>query len=371
MPPKRIALSKHVPVFDIVFYAFIIIGIDISGKENKVSPALKFGMKFMFYVTSIIGLLTGAFHFGFFLDGFDIDIFSAIVHCYSGLLLNYILRRKKQDFAETLQVLSKCNLERKRIYALNRKRMKYIIILSLCMLYFLTLFTISICFSITTDNLEGFSLEYPYWTSALQNISSKFSNIHSVLLYFTSFFCCYLPLTMDLIAYDVIFYYLSEIMREVKSRIALSPHDFKLNHKMYINRKLLVEFVDKKFMYVHCYVVLVVSTMIYYNIFSKLQNIFHFKGHRIIDIMLVVFIGILAIKCILEGGEIPVVNEQILKIISESPFEDKFLSHRIAFILEIQQGLCLTIGGMIAITKAWTLILMGTILTYSLLIKSL
>lgn len=371
MHTKTAAFSKHIPIFDIVSYAFIIIGIDLSGREDKVSPALKFGMKFLFYATSITGLLTGAFHFGFLIDGFDMDIVTCIIYCYSGLLFSYVLHRKKQDYAEMLQVLSKYNMERKHISALNRKRRKYLILLWLCMLFFLILFSTSIFFSITADNTGEFALEYPHWTSLLQNISSKFNNIHSVLFYCTSFCCCFLPLSMYVIAYEVIFCYLNEMMREVKNKITVSPLDFKFNHKMYSNRKLLVEFLDSKFKYVSCYAVLVFASMIYFNIFSKFQTMFHFKGHRIIDIMLVLFMIILAIKAINEGGEIPVINQQILIKISESPFDDNLLSHRIAFILQIQQGLCMTVGGMIAITKGWALILIGTILTYSLLIKSL
>lgn len=371
MHTKSAAFSKHIPIFDIVAYTFIIIGIDLAGKEDKVSPVLKFGLKFLFFFTFVIGLLTGVFHFGFFLDGFDMDIFTSIIYCYSGLLFSYILHKKKQDYAEMLQVLSKYNMERKHISALNRKRRKYVIMLWLCMLFFMILFSISLCLSITSDNIDEFALEYPHWTSLLQNISSKFNNIHSVLFYCTSFFCCYLPLLMYVIAYDVMFCYLNEMMREVKNKITVSPSDFNLNHKMYSNRKLLVEFVDSKFKYVSCYAVLVFASMIYFNIFSKFQNMFHFKGHRIIDIMIVLFMIILAIKAINEGGEIPVINQQILIKVSECPFDDNLLSRRIAFILQIQQGVCLTVGGMIAITKGWALILIGTILTYSLLIKSL
>lgn len=368
---KSAVFNKHEPIFDIVLYAFIIIGIDLSGKEDMLRPALKFGMKFLFYATSIIGLLTGVFHFGFFLDKFDMDIFSPIIYCFSGFLFSYVLHRKKQDYVEMLQVFSNYNMDRKHVYALNRKRRKYIIMLSFCMLFFLILFSTAICFSITADNKSALSLEYPRWTSLLEKTSSKFNNIHSILLYCTSFFCCFQPLLMYIIAYDVVFCYLNEMMKEVKNKITVSPCDFKLNHKMYSNRKLLIEFVDSKFKYVNCYAVLVFATMIYFNIFSKQQDIFHFNGHRIIDILLVLFIIMLAIKAINEGGEIPVINQQILIKINESPFDDSLLSHRIAFILQIQQGLCLTVGGMIAITKSWALILIGTILTYSLLIKSL
>lgn len=169
---------KHIPIFNDIFYAFIIIGTDISGTENTVSAALKFVIKLF------------ALPFGFFLDGFGMDLFSPIVYFYLGLLFSYILHRKRQDYAKMLQVLSKCNTERKHVYALNRKRRQYIIMLQVCMLYFVILFSILVCFSIIIQNIGAFSLKYSCWTSVLQNISSKLNNIYSVLLYFTASFCC-------------------------------------------------------------------------------------------------------------------------------------------------------------------------------------
>lgn len=371
MIKKLTVFTKYKSMFDIFIYVFIIIGIDICREDNKIHPIFKFGMKFIFYIASAIGVITGTFHFGFFLDEFDMDIFSPIAYCYSGLLFSFILHRKKNDYLRLIQILSKYDLTRKHTIVLNKKRKKHIILLLICLLIKLTLLILSIYLTVTVDNKQLLISKYPTWASKLQKIFSNFNKIHSIMLLLTSFFCCYLPLLAYVTFYYSICSHIIEITAKVKNMISISPISFELNHKVYSNMKCLVELVDSKLKYVNCYGILAFASLIYFNIFSKFPDIFYFKGHRIIDIILVVIIVMLAIKAINEAGEIPVVNQQILTELSESPFNKNFLSHRIAFSLQIKQGLHLTVGGMIAVTKGWSLIFIGSIMTYSLLIKSL
>lgn len=152
MHMKSAAFRKHdKPLLDLFFFALIISGVDILEKDDKRWRVVRFGMTFVFYIASIVGLITGAFHFGFFLDGFDKDSFSPIIFCYSGVLLSFVLHLKRDDFRQILQTLSKSkyDMERKRNYTLNKKRKIYIIILSIYLIILLILFTISIYFSVT------------------------------------------------------------------------------------------------------------------------------------------------------------------------------------------------------------------------------
>lgn len=73
------------------------------------------------------------------------------------------------------------------------------------------------------------------------------------------------------------------------------------------------------------------------------------------------------IKSINEAEEILILKRKIPSTINESPLNDDLLSQSIAFILEIQQRLYITIGGVTAITKELSLMLIGSVITYSLL----
>lgn len=358
-------------IFDVIFYAFIISGIDILEKGDKRWRAIRLGSKFIFYISSFIGLLTGAFFFGFFLDQFHKDLLSPIIFCYSGLLFSFVLHRKKDVFVRIVQTLSKYKMRRKHVYALNKKRRNCMIMLAFNMIFFLILLAFAIYFSLTAEDTEAVWLEYPMWSSILHNISPNFKKIQSVLVHFTSFFCCYLPTTSYVTAFEIISYYLKELLMEINTNVVDSPYSIKSNHKMYSSIKFLVEFVDSKLKYINCFVVLNFASGVYYGLFFKLQNIFHVQLHSLIAVAFIINSAIIAIKTINESGEIPIINQQILSTISQLPLEGNSHSERIIFLLQIQQGLCLTVGGMVAVTKGWSLILLGSILTYSLLIKSI
>lgn len=360
---------KH--MFDIFTYAFILIGADVLEKGNRQCRAFRYVSRCLFYITSFIGLLTGSFHFGFLLDGFRMEIFSPIIYIYSGLLFSFVLHYKKEDFIFIFQILSDHNMKGKHINALRKKRRKCLITLLIYVMFLFVLLSISTFLSLFSGNSAVVQHRYPAWTSAVEKISPYFDKVYSILLYSTSVFCCVLPLLMYDVICGVLFSYLNEIMNEVKNSVMSSPLDIKYNHKLYKRAKCLVELVSSKLRHVNTFGILLFSSLFYFNLFSEIQSCFLFKGHRIIDSALVVIVAIIAAKITNDAGEIPIINEQILSIVNESSFENNLMSQRIAFVLQIQQGLSLTVGGVIAVNKGWCLILFGTLITYSLLIKSL
>lgn len=366
-----VSFGKYKHLFDILTYAFILIGADVFEKDSRRWRAFRYGSQCLFYIISIIGLLTGSFHFGFLLDGFRMDIFSPIIYIYSGLLFSFVLHYKKKDFVFLFQRLSDHKMSRIRINALKKKRSRCLITLLFYVVALLVSLVIYTLFSLIDDNLAVVQNGYPIWTSRVENNFPYFDKVYSILLYSTSLFCCFLPLLMYAVIYDVIFCYLKEIMSEVKNSVASSPLDIKYNHKLYKSAKRLVELVDLKLKYVNTFGILLFASLFYFNLFSEIQNCLLFKGHRVIDCALVVIVATICAKITNDAGEIPITNQQILSIVNESSLESHLISHRIAFVLQIQQGLSLTVGGVVAVNKGWSLILFGTVMTYSLLIKSL
>lgn len=351
MQMKSATFKIQKPILDALCYVFIISGVDIFEKDDKRWQAFRFGGKLIFYITSVVGLLTGTFHFGFLLDEFHKDLLSPILFCYLGLLFNFVLHWKKDVIIQIIEKLSKYNMRRKHIYIFSKKTRKCIIMLSFNLITCLILVMISIYLSLTDDNAEALWSKYPMWTSIVQNIFPNLKKMHNSLVYITVFFCCYLPIISYITAYEVISYYLKELLIEVKNKVIIYPSAVKSHHKMYSNIKLLVEFVDSKLKYLNCFVILVFASQVYFFLFCKMQNIFHFQGHRIIDSIFIINSVSLAIKTINESGSIPIIKQEILTTVCQLSLDDNLLLERLIFLNQIQQGLRLTVGGMIVLTK--------------------
>lgn len=195
--------------------------------------------------------------------------------------------------------------------------------------------------------------------------------MYGISLFIASYYCCFLPAFIYCNIYTLISWHLKNILTEVKNAIVNSPLDFRSNHQLYIQTKHLVEFVDSKLRYASCFVILHFATFIYFLIFSNFLKYSYFDGYRIVTSILLISILISVVKAIDEAGEIPVINSQILSTVTEMSLDDNFHSHRIIFIEQIKQGLYLTVGGMVQLTKGWSAAVIGTIMTYSVLIKTI
>ena len=365
------SFRRYKQIFDVLMYAFILIGIDVFEKDDNRCRALRYIMKIFFYIASVIGLLTGLFHFGFFLDDFRTDIFSPILYIYSGLLLSFVLHKKKKDYVLIFRRLSEYNMNRRNICALRKKRRKCLTALLFYVVVLMILLIISIYSSVVTGHCTAGYLDYSLWISTVVNTFPHFNKVHNIFLHITTVFCCLLPLLMHTVIYEIIFCFLKEIMTDVKRSVFTSPLDIKHNQKLYKNAKNLIEFTDSKLKHINSFCVILFASSFYFYAFNEIQNCFHFRGRKVINNIVVIATIIIGVKLISEGGEIPVINQQILSIINESALDDKLISQRIAFILQIQQGMHLTVSGIIAVNKGWSLILIGSTITYSLLIKNL
>ena len=107
----------------------------------------------------------------------------------------------------------------------------------------------------------------------------------------------------------------------------------------------------------------------YYVLFDAIQESIQLEEYRVLTIITLLFIFISVSVSVKEAGRIPALNQQILSVVNETPLEEYFLCERLCFIQQIQQGLFLTVGGLVPITQNFMLVLIGSILSYSLLIR--
>lgn len=357
-------------LYDPLLYAYMIIGIDIFEKKGRRLKACKYITRFLHYITTVIGLITGAFQLGFFCDDFDIDVVFSILYIYTGLLLKFILNKRREDVLQAINVLSKTRMDMKYKPLMHSVRKKFsIICVSLIFLGWILL-GILISHAFIAGRFVKFSSEFHMWFASSKYKIAHISTIYGISLFIASYYCCFLPAFIYCNVYTLISWHLKNILTEVKNVILNSPFDFRSNHHLYIKVKHLVEFVDSKLKYASFFVLLHFAIFIYFLIFSNFLRYSYFDGYRIVTSILLVAILISVVKAIYEAGEIPVINSQILSTMTEMPLDDNFHSHRILFIQQIKQGLYLTVG-MVQLTRGWSAAVIGTIMTYSVLIKAL
>lgn len=76
---KALPYEKMKSFHDPFLYADMVTGTDIFEKRNKGLRACTY-KRFVYNTKATLGVVTGAFHFGFFWDGFDIDVVFPILY---------------------------------------------------------------------------------------------------------------------------------------------------------------------------------------------------------------------------------------------------------------------------------------------------
>lgn len=357
-----------VDIYDPFMYAFLILGIDLFGNVKKYK-LIRFLMSVIFHVTSMVALITGCCLLGFFLDGFKHDILSNFLLLCSGNMLRIVLYRNKRDFAIVLKLLSKCKFKQENECDLKNIRKTYSFYSAT--LIFVTMSSVCVLFTSNfPEKFKVFLAQHTQWYSILNKIHPVVVEAYVIAFIYTLFVCCCLPLCMSSIFYALISWHLSTILDSTKRSMLDSPYAFKSNHLLYSRVRRLVAFTDAHFKYLGRWAVLNLSTIMYFVLFDKIQEHVQIQEYRVLTIITLFCIFISISISAKEAGRIPVINQQILSAVNEIPLENNLLCERLCLIHQVQQDLCLTIGGSIPITQNFILVLTGTILSYSILIRT-
>lgn len=363
--------KKMKSLYDSVLYGFMIIGIDIFEKKDKRFKAYRCIMRLMHYIMIIVGLVTGTFHFGLLLDKFDIDIVCCILYINSGMSYWFYLNRGKKDYAQMLKVLSMCKIEAKHKLALHKMKRKSSIINALLVLSGVLLLMIFIIHALTTGCFAKFPTKFSIW-SLLNSVYLHIGTVYGIALFLTTYFCSFLPVLVYSSMYTIVSWHLKIILNEMKDGVLSSPLAFRSNHKLYNEVRSLIEFVDSKTKYTSCFSVLHLASFVYFIMLSNFLKDEFFDGYRIVTAIMLLALLISTSDASATAGEFPAISSQILHIINELPLDDTIAFQRIIFTNQIKhEKLFLTVGGIIPLTKSWPLALIGTIMTYSVLIKTL
>lgn len=264
---------------------------------------------------------------------------------------------------------SKCRMEMKYEPQIRSVIRKYILINITLIFLASILFVILIYQAFITEGFSKVPSKFQMWFSLMKNVSSYVSTIYSISLFITTYFCCFLPSFVYCSMFILVSWHLKYILTEVNNTIF--PPDFRRNHQFYIQISHLIEFVDSELRYPCCYHLLHFGIFTYLLVFSNFLKDSYFESYRIVTTILLIATLFVVIKAIDEAGEIPVINLQILSTVTEMPLDDNFHSHRIIFIEKIKQNLYLTIAGTVPLTKGWSAAVIGTIMTYSVVIKTI
>lgn len=365
---KSNSCQNIVDIYDPFMYAFLIIGIDLFGTVKKYK-LIRLLTPVIFHISSITAIITGCCLLGFFLDGFKHDILSNFLLICSGNMLRIVLYRKRGDFAIVIKLLSKCKIKLKNKYVLKNIRKTYSFYSATLIIVTMSSFCILLTSSFR-EKFKDFLAEHAQWHAILNKIHPTVVTTYVVAFVYTIFFCCCLPLCLSNIFYALISWHLCTIFDSTTRSMLDSPHAFKSNHLLYNRVRRLMAFTDAHFRNAGRWAILNLSTIMYFVLFDKIQEYVQSEGYRVATIINLFCIFISISISIKEAGRIPVINQQLLSALNKIPLEKNLLCERLCLIHQVQQGLSLTIGGSIPITQNLILVLTGTILSYSILIRT-
>lgn len=357
-------------LYDPVVFSFMFIGIDIFDKNNKSYQRFRFVMGLCYYCISIIALITIAIQLGFLLDGISQDLLSTILFSFSGMLLRFTLHRKRKDFIQLVDILTDFRIGLEGGCTLKAITRNFYFLCTLSMALLLILLLVLLTYSFTKGSLTMFVSECPLWGQILKNIHPNTGTMYEISFIFILYVCCYLPFCVFNFFYALLSLHLREILSQTNKAIMRSPFTFKSNHHLYSKVRWLVDFTDEKMKYVVLIAVVDYSMITYFTLFNTLQKEFEYEIYRISAILVLILVFLTVAYAVLIAGEIPVINKQILSTINDLPMEEQLLCQRISLIHQVEQDLSLSVAGVIPLTKSWVLALSGTILTYSLLIRT-
>lgn len=360
--------EKVESVYDPVLYSLLVIGINLFGNLEK-WKVLRLILSIAFHITSLAASFTICCLLGFFLDGFKHDVLSSLLLICSGMIFRLIFFRKRKDFVILLKILSKCKIKLQRKSTVKNIRRAHLFLCASIVSVTVSAFCILITSSFS-EKYKQFISQSPKWYTILNRIHPNVPDVFVITFVYSLFFCCSLPLCLSVIFHGLISWHLNVILDFTKKTIVNSPYAFKSNHSLYCRARQLVNLADAHFKYPSSLCILSVSIILYFVLFGRIQEHVEVQEYRVSSIVTLFLIFISVATSVRQSGNISVINRQILAVVNEIPLREGLLCQRLCLIQQIQQDLCLTVGGAIPITQNFPLVLFGTILTYSLLIRT-
>lgn len=107
---KALPYEKMKSFYDPFLYAYMVTGTDIFEKRDKRLNACRY-IRFVYNTKATLGVVTGAFHFGFYCKGFDIDVVFPILYIYTCMLLLFIMNKRREVLRKIINVLTKIRME--------------------------------------------------------------------------------------------------------------------------------------------------------------------------------------------------------------------------------------------------------------------
>lgn len=358
-------------MYDSITYPLLFFGINVHlVDKNRQMKIISFICIHVFYISSVVFALTGILIIDGLQQNPSQNSLSAFIIYYTGFVFRWKLQRKRGALSDLLHTISEFRkLSVKRRYTTNaKKKVRFFIILTILLqgvILMLLLFSI-----LRNPDWETDTSHIITEQSLLKNINPKIITkvwmLSMVLMYVHNV----IPFCLFGILYATVSYDLKEILRDFAVSLKSIKQTISRSALTYNRICTLIDYADKTLSYLLFFSILYTSSILYFNTFKVLPNLVSAKYHVTISVLNIVFLVFFLFGMLNFASEIPCLVTDIGNIIHVMHVEENCAFKKIEFLLKIHQGLFLTVGEMVPIRKGLFLVLIGTIATYCLLVRS-
>lgn len=350
--------------YNILLLALLFLGIDlIYNPKNRILKTLKSIIKALNVSVLLIFTVFTIIKFSVIgVPGWQLSFGSIILGSW-GIVFRFVLAKKGPSIALLLKSLESVQYSSR----LQRKMAKATKILYIICA---TVGAIQLLMTAThRPHINGHLCYVRFWKDLLGDDHYSFMVVIWALSMLMSCFYNQTPLIIFGVFYSAHCWHLMGIIEDFRETIEASPEDTLQHAGNYNKICLLVKSADNNLRSLVLMVVCYVSATFYALLFVI------FQGSIVFQSLLIVFASslvVLALCCMMSyASDILDANADLLEAVRHFSDESKVSNEKLEFILNIQKGVSLSVGGISTIGRGLFLSLLGTIATYCLLVNSL
>lgn len=363
-------LSGNTAIYRPLFFSYFALGIDILETNDKSMKKYRFIKNLISYILTGIAIFITFALLGYLLDGVTQITMSSIFLLYTGHAFRLLLHKNRKKIRQIIIMLHNFTLPHSQEGIFMKMEKQLLYACSFIVIFYVTSMGCIFYSAIASYPVVIESSVSPTFYLLLNHIHSKAIATFSILLLTTVYTFHLLPSALFALFYGVLSWHVSKILSQTKKRMKLYPAETKHNHREYCKVCHLVDFVDKRLNKLSIIYVIYISSMLYFTVFSLLKPELKFHLMMIVSCLNLVLQLIIFSYSTSVASDIPVINDEMLKIVTDTAFNGYLSDLKANILFRMQQSLYFTVGGIVPVRKGIFLALTGTVITYSLVIRS-
>lgn len=363
----KINLSFYKPIL----FTFLCFGIDIYPEELAPNKYLR---SVLVNLNLLITITTFCMGLNEFLDLQDFSPMSAspIWTSFAGFFLKCLLIIKRREIAQLILLLLRARISNNFKSNIHAKKSMLIFAILLVLLIRSLQFGLGIVAHTTQ------SLFRRYWKniliSSFQKLGIKTSEyaIHIVYLTNITMYWYHNMYTLSIFTffYSMVASQMKELVTDFVNAVKISSSTFMEIYHSYEELHYLIETADGTLRYLLLAAVVCASSHLYFSVFFIMEDGMSVTYTNVLAVVSI-FFTIFHLFCLIyTAARIPDASNSLQHIILKLPHDSSSYPDKLFLLMKIQQGLKFQLGGFAPINRGIFISLLGTIFTYSLLVKS-